>query len=143
MIFFLFLFICSSLSANTSIITFQDLPTTSLHNQEVMIRGFLYATEDGRWIVSSEPNLKTCCIGSSQKAQSQVILDSTFEEFPSNRAIALQGTLTSVNGVFHLTNARVLEETGIGYAVVLGCLAFILGGVWVGWHCKNFFNRNS
>src|SRR5262249_33551792 len=123
--------------------SFQDLSTTSFHNREVAIRGFLYAGKDGRRILSAEPNLKTCCIGSAHKAQSQIIVDSTLHVLPSSRAVTLQGTLTMENGAFHLKNAQAIAETGINYWGAIGTLCLILGGVCVYRLRQNLFNRNS
>jgi hypothetical protein len=62
------------------------------HNQHVQIRGFLYHAPDGRWILASEPNLKTCCIGSSAKSLQQITVLGAFDEIPLSQAVALQGT---------------------------------------------------
>lgn len=61
--------------------------------QEVSMRGFLYQTDD-RWILASEPNLKSCCIGSLHKSSTQIALSGTYEIALINRAVTIQGVLT-------------------------------------------------
>lgn len=44
------------------------------HNHEIRMRGFLYLNKDGQWVLSSESNLRTCCVGSAKKISQQVVL---------------------------------------------------------------------
>ena len=59
--------------------------------QEITVRGFLYQTSEGQWILSTEPNLKTCCVGSKQKAHKQIALEKSFEGIKADHVIALKG----------------------------------------------------
>lgn len=61
------------------------------HQHEVRMRGFVYRAEDGRWVLSPEPQLKTCCIGSGPKIAQQVILSQPDEGYTEHKAITLQG----------------------------------------------------
>lgn len=63
------------------------------HQQQVEIKGFLYAHMGTKhWILSSEPNLKTCCIASTKKVAEQIFIFGDFENIPNGRAVAIQGT---------------------------------------------------
>lgn len=79
----------------------QDITTVpekiSFFNQkQVKIRGFLYQTQNKTWILASEPQLKTCCIGSSSKVFSQIFLPEDFI-FP-NASLETQ----IINGIFEI-----------------------------------------
>jgi hypothetical protein len=121
------LLVFSSLCANPIPASFQELSQQDFLNREVTIRGFLYLKEDGNWILAAEPNLKTCCLGSTQKAKSQIILDSNFEGFSSNKVVLIQGNLTVEKGLFHLQNSKVLEDNEKSPFILLGGLSLILG----------------
>lgn len=103
---------------------------TLADNQEVVIRGFVYTTDEGHRILSSEPHLKSCCLGSSEKSQSQIFLDSTTDTFSPHRAVTLQGTLLKKNGAFHLENPRVVQEKGIWLGWIVILLLPLLGLIW-------------
>jgi hypothetical protein len=86
------------------------------NNQQVTLRGFIYHSSDGRWILSSQPDLKTCCVGSPSKALSQVIVEGNSQFGATDRVIALRGTLqirpeydddNALKALFYLTNAEI------------------------------------
>jgi len=139
-----------SLCANPLPLTFHEFSklnleeAETLHNREITIRGFLYATQDGRWILSSEPNLKTCCVGSAHKAKDQIFLDSTFKDIPSSGVVQVQGLLMVVPQwddkqtllrLYQLKNARTLEEKERNQGFLFGVIGMaflgILGLLWV------------
>ena len=93
--------------------------TSLYHAREVTIRGFIYQSADQRWILASEPNLKTCCVGSMHKIWQQIIVEGEFESFPSNQVVKLAGKLQvdpvwdnkqSLKQVFRLENAQIVQE---------------------------------
>jgi hypothetical protein len=49
------------------------------NNGLVTLRGFLYKTTNGSWVLSQEPNLKSCCVGAQSKVMKQIYL---FGELP-------------------------------------------------------------
>lgn len=61
------------------------------HENLVQIRGFVYQDADHRWILSSEPNLKSCCAGSSEKIGQQIVLNEKPEGFDHTHAVVLKG----------------------------------------------------
>lgn len=96
----------------------------SLDGQKVHIRGFLFKSRD-RWILSEEPNLKTCCIGSKEKIERQIILDGQFDENLINHVIELEGVIKKSYGAFNyeLENAKPLRSNKGGFSLLVAlCL---------------------
>lgn len=111
----------------------QDLSGTTLR-----LRGFLYKSDDGRLIASSEPDLKSCCVGTEGKIRNQVVLHGGIS--PQNVPFPV-----TVQGVFHfdpvfqngkltayaaLMNAELVpEEEGFPWPLLL--VAVFLFLTWV------------
>lgn len=87
--------------------------------QEVIVRGFLYQNARGDWILAAEPNLKTCCVGSPEKMESQIFVAGDVSQQvgqpKAGRVYTLQGTfeiehLKDSSGnllkLYHLKNAK-------------------------------------
>lgn len=69
---------------------------TPYHEHTVQIRGFLYKGEDDRWILSPEPKLKSCCIGSAEKVTQQISVTGNIDNPPSIQAVTVQGQFVIV-----------------------------------------------
>jgi hypothetical protein len=136
MIAFALILVFQSLTIN-----FQQLSdvdnNTSFHQQEVEIKGFLYCNAKQQWILASEPNLKTCCVGSVQKISQQIFLDRAFSEVTTGQAVAMQGVLlvqpvknnqNEVVQLYHLHNASLIvkEPSWALLTIVLIVLILIL-----------------
>lgn len=77
--------------------------------KEISLRGFLYRSDDGNWILSQEPNLRSCCVGSAKKINSQVVLEGDINEVYLQKAVTIKG-IWSKEPRFQLNYARI-EET--------------------------------
>ena len=120
------------------VLSFQDLEKaandgedtiSSLHLTPVNIRGFLYTTSDGKTVLASEPNLKSCCVGSRDKRPKQLIIygDQTLN-VRSDVAVTLNGILeTNPKGqyLYSLKNASFIDTKSPDFT------PFILGGVLI------------
>lgn len=129
----------SILLEGSEVLGFNDLASPnndhiSFHNRQVKIRGFLYHTQEKGWILASEPNLKSCCLGNPEKINQQIFVSETSALRQSNHAVIIEGTFQTevVEGrrVHQLTNGRILEETksywSLGVFGILGIVAFSL-----------------
>lgn len=93
-------------------------PLAEYHDREVLLKGFLFKTKDGQWILSKQPDLKSCCAGSPKKVGKQIYLDYSFPQESLNSLVDLQGTFTidikkDLQGntvqVYHLRDVKVLS----------------------------------
>lgn len=137
-LFFLFYF--SSLQSNESVtslqnLTFQQLKntdTSTLHLQEVVIRGFLYHLDD-HFILASEPNLKSCCVGISHLDRPQIIvLGLPFDtELPSTTVVLRGMFKIDANHRYLLENTIIEQESHDSHflwmlTIGVGCVFAIL-----------------
>lgn len=58
----------------------------------IEMRGFLYKNKENEWILSSEPELKSCCVGRTDKLLKQIFIENLEEaEKTSFQVVQLQG----------------------------------------------------
>lgn len=88
------------------------------------VRGFLYQTKDGDWILSEDPQLKSCCINAPGKMGEQIVLDGEFQ--PSGRAVDVKGTLQIVDGRIHLTHAEMVPIAAPTFVWLVGLSCLVL-----------------
>lgn len=133
LLLFLFFMPFSDAFGDNQVFTFQELkqnPDIEVINGKVVsIRGFLYQSKDSEWILASEPNLKTCCVGSRGKADQQIALIGNFEGVPLQRVITVRGSLhveknPSVAGKqnFSLTNVEYVSSSSGMWMWIVGFL---------------------
>jgi hypothetical protein len=110
--------------------------------QPVAIRGFLYSTSDGFWILSPEPTIKSCCLGTVEKAHQQIAIEfnTTPPTSASHQPVTLEGlfffTPRSYDKspkipLYQLKQARIATETSTPFLwilVVLGIFAVLSWG---------------
>jgi hypothetical protein len=109
------------------------------HDREIKVSGFLYRDQAGHWILSSEPNLKTCCVGTARKMWEQIIVAGNIEETAKGQVYALEGKLvvdplwqdSELKRIYRLDEARIVSDSksfsGMILSGIIGCL--IAGGV--------------
>jgi hypothetical protein len=104
-------------------------------NKEVQIRGFLYQSLDSKWILSSEPNLKSCCVGSSKKIAHQIAISGNIPQGILARSVTVIGAFSihplwneegELTQLYTITNAKVIPESGWP----LTSIAFAGGGLF-------------
>jgi hypothetical protein len=102
--FFIYLLIFTSLPVSALeeeqplLLTFFDLDASTYQQntktgQLIEIRGFLYEANDSTLILAAEPNLKSCCVGSTSKRNRQLLVKSDSLETSQTNAITLKGHL--------------------------------------------------
>jgi hypothetical protein len=78
-------------SGSLTTLSFDQPDWISFHQSEVRICGFLYQTREGQWILASEPYLKSCCIGSDDKIDNQIVILGLQVQTPPSQAVTIQG----------------------------------------------------
>lgn len=106
-------------------------------NQLVQIRGFLYKTllsEKEAWILAAEPNLKSCCVGSSGKRGLQLVSTGDFPENAPSAAIMLQGHLeltAGSQGPFYALSDATIQSASYSLNGVMIIAIFLILGISV------------
>lgn len=86
--------------------------------EKIEIRGFLYQGKNEEWILSGEPNLKSCCVGSVEKISHQLILHDTFSQEQINKVVHLQGILHKQDHLYFLDEIKLIENTSHSHGLI-------------------------
>jgi hypothetical protein len=107
----------------------------AFNDQTIEIRGFIYQSEEGKWILAAEPSLKSCCVGVERLLTKQIFLKGTIEKLPSHEALTLQGKfwiqpIVDEQGVlkelYHLqVDKPIIKKIGLSFWMILACIGFI------------------
>jgi hypothetical protein len=94
-------------------VDFQTLRTETVYLQgnTIKVRGFLFRGDAGQWVLSSEPNLKSCCVGKESKRDKQILLDGQYEEGMINQVVEVEGRFENTSP-WRIESARVVSKTG-------------------------------
>ncbi len=126
----------------------KEIPA-SLHdynNQKISIKGFLYKNNNENWILAAEPNLKSCCVGSQLKQNSQIIIYGDLPTIPSSRATLIQGKLhiafNDSKYFYTIKEASVQNSSSYyehfwGMAVVISLFYLAIYLIFRGLNCKS------
>lgn len=104
----------------------------SMQNQLVQIRGFLYKTElnnRGAWILAAEPNLRSCCVGSSGKRGLQLVVTGDLPREGSITAVSLKGHLQfpgEIQGPFYGLSDVSLQSDITSYGTITLLIIFLI-----------------
>lgn len=114
--------------------TFDELETIS-EPTIGEIRGFIYKSKDGQWIIDERPNLKSCCIGAEENVKRQVFLDDEIAGLDHNIMVHFKGTLTispeyldgQMISYYHIRHAELIDNPFAwgSLAIVVGVVTFI------------------
>lgn len=105
----------------------------TLKGKTVKIRGFLYSNANNEWILSPEPHLKTCCIGSKEKAAQQIFLEGSFDQKWINHAMEFEGLLIYDGRQYFLKEPVIVQNDKSHTGIILAGLGMVL---FVGWLIK-------
>ncbi|MFA6916059.1 MAG: hypothetical protein WC222_06660 [Parachlamydiales bacterium] len=104
--------------------------------QKVAVRGFPYATEQGEWILSDEPNLRSCCVGKGPKAAKQIVLQENAKQFTTFQVIEVEGLLAERDNRLVLQDWNTVNPKG---AIAWGFYALLMLSVLAGFLGRKAF----
>lgn len=124
------------------IVTFEMLSNHSLNpsfyeleDKEISIKGFYYESNRGESYLASQPNLKSCCVGSIDKLDRQVLLEKHFI-LPKSKAVTLRGVLKTsptyneqgdLLSIYSLKNPVIVQEGHNNlFYVMMFCLMIVV-----------------
>jgi hypothetical protein len=130
-----FVLIIQTLAANDQVYELdfsflQDPQAMGLVNgKRIKIRGFLYLSPSGDWILAAEPDLKSCCIGSKSKANQQIFLDGHFDPQLVNYAHEISGVIhidakDQEERYYYLQKAVLLKKNRDYSTIAIGVIVF-------------------
>lgn len=135
----LLLNICHIHTAEHDAVTFQQLSAvksieaaTVFQGRDIKVRGFLYHSLDKRWILASEPGLKTCCVGSSRKVWQQILVDGEFDNVALGTVVEMKGNLQvdpkwdekkDLKQVYRLEGAHIVSEPDKNLLFIMSMIA--------------------
>jgi hypothetical protein len=94
---------------------------------ELQLKGFIYPSPDGEWILSQEPNLRSCCVGAAHKASSQVVLQGNFSEYSSDIPLFVRGIFHCTEGKYTLSDAQAIQKhTFPTWTLCLGIVCLLI-----------------
>lgn len=101
------------------------------HNKDVQIRGFLQKTSDNFFILSPEPDLKSCCIGKKGKIHIHV---TGLQNAPATKkALTIQGRFILANGTdFHIEDATIVDEDrDLNFSFIIVSISMTILGLYL------------
>ncbi len=98
--FSLFINICSA-TETLSLLNLSD----QYNGMEVEVRGFYYEKEDGIGVLAAQPNLKSCCVGTKEKKEQQLVVSPRLGVISKATVVAVRGVLRAEEGLYFLDNA--------------------------------------
>lgn len=110
-----------------------DASKNFISHEEVVIRGFIYQSKSGDWILSPEPNLRSCCVGTAHKASQQLVLEGDFSTQTQHKIVALRGIIGKQKDRNILFHASVEEQNSFPWymATFLGVSTLSLIGYFI------------
>lgn len=100
----------------------------------VQLRGFLYQTKEGFWILSKEPQLKSCCVGAKEKVMEQVFLSGDLAGHYSPATVVDVTGILTVNPLYS-ESGEVLQYYQLQNAVIQNKEINVPVWEWVGSIC--------
>ena len=119
-----------------------------IYLNEVQLKGFLFRSASSGWLLSSEPDLKSCCAGSPKKVLKQVSLDGNFDASLINKLVTIKGVFSidlkkNLEGeliqVYSLKQSVLAakDEKGIPWITLGRPACGLIGTCCIVWRVKN------
>ena len=101
--------------------------SSSKEGEKLALKGFLYQTGEGNWILSNEPHLKSCCLGKKELQHTQIQLLGDFSNADLNKPLHVEGTLHVASaGAYVLSDVKTHQKESFPF-FTLGALLLLIG----------------
>ena len=85
-----------------AVISLMDIGNLPPQEETVEIRGFLHQMPEGDWVLSTQPNSRSCCSGTSHR---KVVVRGTISNPPKYKAVMVRGKLIQKDDYYELIDA--------------------------------------
>ena len=102
----------------------EQLADEAHEGERLELKGFLVQAAEGTWFLTSEPNLKSCCLGTTKK---QVALEGNFSKYAADIPLHIKGTFHTA---YVLSDIEVISKQSFPFwtlGALLICL--VVGGL--------------
>lgn len=93
------------------------------------LRGFLFKTEEGEWLLVDTPNLKSCCVTSLDR---KITLLGDFSAYKENTLLQVKGNLLHIKEKHYVLSDTAVVQTkkqGISGAIIGMVFLSLVGAI--------------
>jgi hypothetical protein len=83
-------------------LTLQEVSNPELIDKQVEMRGFLHESPEGELVLSTQPDVRSCCEGEKHP---RVVVKGDINKPSKAKAVTVQGKLTKNNDHYEIRNA--------------------------------------
>lgn len=108
-------------------------------NEEITIRGFLYESQDGSYVLAPQPNLRSCCVGSDAKAKEQIVVNGSFEG--RDKPVTIYGFLEQDHSHYILQEPMLVHDEGYEWPFLTFTVVAVCGILFAA--CLSYWLRKK
>ena len=83
----------SNLKKILRIYTLPNLPSLENEGEVIQVKGFLVESQVGKWLLATQPNIRTCCLDNPEKSGPIVYLEGDFLKEAKGKIKVVEGKL--------------------------------------------------
>ena len=105
-------------------ISFHQISKT-MNQKPIEISGFIYPSKEGETILAPQPDLRSCCVGSSHRLKEQIVLNDLKAIPVTKQPVTMRGILhiNSETGQMSLSESETVVKRGRFHLLFAGAAA--------------------